>query len=249
MPSISKAALSVALAAGAVLGTACPAPRPSGLPGSADGVSSHDAKHPGEVKSNIARADYAGSAACARCHAKEYAAWLDSPMHRMTRDVRETTINAPFQGAVFDFRSDSVHFEQRGNERFMRLHQQQGADTLFRVTKVIGGRVREDFVGAEVDPAAPFGPARDAERILPVSYLPFDAEWRYKGYSVMVRERPELEAGVVWKTGCIFCHNTSPALSLLLDDLYGPRTLTKARRAWSSPTTSARATWSPTKTR
>lgn len=28
---------------------------------------------------------------------------------------------------------------------------------------------------------------------------------------------------MVWKTGCIFCHNTSPGLSLLLDDLYGPR--------------------------
>jgi predicted CXXCH cytochrome family protein len=38
----------------------------------------------------------------------------------------------------------------------------------------------------------------------------------------MVRERPALEPGVVWKTGCIFCHNTAPALSLLLDDMYGP---------------------------
>jgi predicted CXXCH cytochrome family protein len=143
-------------------------------------------------------------------------------MHRMTRDLRETQIRAPFEGTTFNFRSDSVHFEQQGGARFMRLHNESRPDTLFRVTKVIGGRVREDFVGAEVDPASPLGPARDAERILPVSYLSFNGEWRYKGYSVMVRERPQLEPGVVWKTGCIFCHNTSPALSLLLDDVYGP---------------------------
>ncbi len=179
--------------------------------------------HEGEVQSNILRADYVGSAACARCHAKEYAAWLDSPMHRMTRDVKQTQIHAPFTGHTFDFRADSVRLEQQGSERFMRLHRAQGQDSLFRVTKVIGGRLREDFVGAEVDPAAPLGPARDAERILPVSYLVFNGEWRYKGYSVMVRERPELEPGVVWKTGCIFCHNTTPTLSLLLDDVYGPR--------------------------
>jgi predicted CXXCH cytochrome family protein len=180
-------------------------------------------KHPGEVHSNITRADYVGSAACAGCHAKEYAAWLDSPMHRMTRDLHRSQIHAPFSGSSFQFRGDSVHMEQMGQERFMRVHPASGHDRLFRVTKVIGGRYREDFVGAQVDPSAPFGPAWDAERILPVSYLVFDGEWRYKGYSVMVRERADLEPGVVWKSACIFCHNSTPTLSLLLDDVYGAR--------------------------
>ena len=220
MGSVSKAALPIALVASSYLAGACHAPEP---PGSAASVSTTEAAHQGEVRSNITRADYAGSAACARCHVKEYAAWLESPMHRMTRDVQHTQIRAPFEGTTFNFRTDSVRLEQQGNERFMRLHGEQRADTLFRVTKVIGGRVREDFVGAEVDPASPLGPTLDAERILPVSYLSFNGEWRYKGYSVMVRERTQLEPGVVWKTGCIFCHNTSPALSLLLDDVYGPR--------------------------
>jgi predicted CXXCH cytochrome family protein len=144
-------------------------------------------------------------------------------MHRMTRDLQKTQISAPFAGNTFEFRADSVKLEQRDGQRFMRLHQAGAApsDTLFRVTKVIGGRYREDFVGLEVDPASPQGAARDVERILPVSYLVFNGEWRYKGYSVMVRERPALEPGVVWKTGCIFCHNTAPTLSLLLDDVYG----------------------------
>jgi predicted CXXCH cytochrome family protein len=186
------------------------------------GANARTVAHRGEVRSNIARADYAGSEACKSCHAREYTAWLDSPMHRMTRDLHHTQIAAPFTGAKFDFRDDSVKLEEISGERFMRLHHAAGKEELFRVTKVIGGRYREDFVGAEVDESAPLGAKVDAERILPVSYLSFNGEWRYKGYSVMVRERPALEPGVVWKTGCIFCHNTAPSLSLLLDDIYGP---------------------------
>ncbi|HEY0468543.1 MAG TPA: hypothetical protein VGC79_30320, partial [Polyangiaceae bacterium] len=183
------------------------------------------ATHAGEVRSNLLRADYAGSQACAGCHERQYAAWLDSPMHRMTRDVQKTQISAQFSGNTFDFQGDSVRLETQGGQRFMRLHGKAtpASDTLFRVTKVIGGRYREDFVGIEVDPASPLDAARSdtfAERVLPVSYLVFNGEWRYKGYSVMVRERSALEPGVVWKTGCIFCHNTAPALSLLLDDVY-----------------------------
>ncbi|HET7545794.1 MAG TPA: cytochrome c3 family protein, partial [Polyangiaceae bacterium] len=131
-----------------------------------------------------------------------------------------TRISAPFSGNTFEFRGDSLRFEQIDGQRFMRLQRAQQRDALFRVTKVIGGRYREDFVGVEVDETAPLGGARDVERVLPASYLSFNGEWRYKGYSVMVRERAALEPGVVWKTGCIFCHNTVPTLSILLDDIY-----------------------------
>ena len=215
MRLVRKAALFAALGCAACHGAS------SETAAAQRGTAAPVAKHAGEVRSNIARADYAGSAACAQCHAKEYAAWLGSPMHRMTRDLHHTRIHAQFAGDDFAFRNDSVHLEQLGSERFMRLHSARGRDSLFRVTKVIGGRYREDFVGAEVDPSLPFGAPWDAERILPVSYLVFNGQWRYKGYSVMVRERPDLEPGVIWKTACIFCHNTAPSLSLLLDDVYG----------------------------
>jgi len=116
------------------------------------------ATHQGEVRSNILRADYAGSATCGGCHEKQHAAWLDSPMHRMTRDLQRTQINAPFSGNTFDFRADSLRLEKLDEQRFMRLlgASKGKRDTLFRVTKVIGGRYREDFVGVEVDPDSPF---------------------------------------------------------------------------------------------
>ena len=43
--------------------------------------------------------------------------------------------------------------------------------------------------------------------------------WRYKGYSVMVGERPGLKAGGVWNQTCIFCHNTVPLLFTLFGAL------------------------------
>jgi len=220
MGPVRKAVLLVSVGLGCSALANCRAGQAEGPPASSPPP---NPAHAGEVQSNILRADYAGSEACADCHAREYAAWLDSPMHRMTRDLQKTQISAPFSGSSFDFKGDSLRLERIDGQRFMRLHGASKRDTLFRVTKVIGGRYREDFVGVEVDPESPLALARDVERVLPVSYLVFNGQWRYKGYSVMVRERPALEPGVVWKTGCIFCHNTAPALSLLLDDVYGER--------------------------
>lgn len=170
--------------------------------------------------SNVLRADYAGSQACAGCHAQIYDAWQRSPMHRMTRDQALTEVTAPFDGRSLQLGADVATLEQHDGRRFLGLAQ-GGVRSLFRVTKVIGGRYREDFVGEEVAVEAPLGPALDEQRVLPLSFLRFDGTLRYKGYSVMVRERHGLEAGLVWQRACILCHNTAPQLVALYDELYG----------------------------
>lgn len=166
------------------------------------------------------REDYVGSAACAGCHQSIYDAWLRSPMHRMTRQTAHTDIAAPFDGRSLTLGADVARLEQRGDSRFMAL-EREGQRSLFRVTKVIGGRYREDFVGEEVDPRAPDGAAIDAQRILPLSFLKFDGTLRYKGYSVMVRERHGLEPGLIWQRACVLCHNTAPSFVALYDELRG----------------------------
>ncbi len=58
--------------------------------------------------------------------------------------------------------------------------------------------------------------------MLPLSYLIFGKTWRYKGYSVMVKERAHLARhGAAWRQTCIFCHNTEPYLATVYDDLLG----------------------------
>src|SRR6185295_16474011 len=148
------------------------------------------------VSSNVTRADYAGSASCAACHGGIYQAWQHSPMHRMTRQLDETEIRAPFDGTQFRLGRDSAFVEQQAGERFLKLEGPEGV-RRYRVSKVIGGRYREDFVGVEVAGEA------GRERVLPLSFVFSTSSWRYKGYSVMLPERPALRAGPVWAATCI----------------------------------------------
>jgi predicted CXXCH cytochrome family protein len=214
--------LPAALLAAAVLAVACgpavaPPPPPQPIP-----VAPVD---PTSVSSNILREDYVGSAACAPCHAAIYERWSKSPMRRMTRLLSDVVPHAPFDGTTFRFKGDSVRMEEHDGRRYMRVFTQKSGSSLFRVTKVIGGRYREDFAGYEVGGseanAQPVGDPRD-ESVLPASFLLFSGKWRYKGYSVMVKERPYIEkGGAPWRQNCIFCHNTTPYLSTIYDDLLG----------------------------
>ena len=180
---------------------------------------------PGEfVSSTVRRADYAGSAACARCHGDVAAAWAASAMHRMTRLASAAQIQAPFDGRAFELQGDRAELLADGAERFVRVRSVAAGTHVFRVTKVIGGRVREDFAGVEVAAAradaATIGDPHD-ETILPVTWLLEPRTLRYKGYSVMAKDRPGLSAGPIWNQTCIFCHNTVPWLSTALGELAG----------------------------
>jgi predicted CXXCH cytochrome family protein len=168
---------------------------------------------PPSVQSNVTRQDYAGSAACESCHPGEIAAWRRSPMHRMTRDARDAEIRAPFDGRRWTFESDAAVLEKRGADRFVRL-ESSGAASTYRVTRVIGGRTREDFAGVDVAGGS-------EEVVLPVSFVYATGSLRYKGYSVMIHERATLHAGPVWSRTCIFCHNTVPELDRLVGAIAG----------------------------
>jgi predicted CXXCH cytochrome family protein len=165
-----------------------------------------------EVVSNILRGDYAGSRACADCHGAIYTAWEASAMRGMTRDAHGAAIRAPFDGASLRIGGDTVTIAMRGGERVMELVTPQRRET-FRVTKVIGGRYREDFVGLD---------ARGEEHVLPATFVFSTRSWRYKGYSVMVKERPAMSARGRWSQECIACHNTLPLATMLYDELFGP---------------------------
>jgi predicted CXXCH cytochrome family protein len=168
---------------------------------------------PAEVRSNILAADYAGSERCRDCHAALYDAWKRSPMHRMTRPLDPADVRAALSGD-FHFKGDAVRFEQRGTERWMHLSSARSGDHDYRITRVIGGRYREDFVGVE--------PGSSTELILPVTWVYATQSYRHKGYSVMNPERPALGAGPTWSQTCIDCHNTVPYFSVILGALHGP---------------------------
>src|SRR5262249_57146221 len=92
------------------------------------------------VQSNLLRADYAGSARCAPCHAEIAAAWAASPMHRMTRVPEQTDVRAPFDGRAFKFKDDTARVSTHDGARFVALSSAAFGDHVYRVTRVIGGR-------------------------------------------------------------------------------------------------------------
>ncbi|MGZ3452099.1 MAG: hypothetical protein ACXVEF_20995 [Polyangiales bacterium] len=173
---------------------------------------------PKEVTSNVERKDYAGSTACAPCHADLFERWNKTPMHNMTRAVDAAHVQAPFDGSAFRFKDDVATFLSVQGRRYMRLETKEKGVSLFRVTKVIGGHHREDFAGVEVagteEGAHTIG---ERDRVLPVSYMIEQRAFRYKGYSVMEKERPGLRASGEWRRRCIFCHNTEPYLDVMLN--------------------------------
>jgi predicted CXXCH cytochrome family protein len=170
---------------------------------------------PSVVTSNVLRSDYAGSNACAACHPAIFSAWQRSPMHRMTRTLDPSELHAPFEGS-FRFKADLVTLESRGDERWMHLASPARGSHDYRVTRVVGGRTREDFVGVEpsVNPSI--------EGVLPITWVFATRSFRPKGYSVMSAERPGLSAGPGWAQTCINCHNTVPYFTELYGALLGP---------------------------
>ena len=179
---------------------------------------------PPVVRSNILRADYAGSESCRACHRSLYQDWLGSPMRQMTRLPTTARIQAPFDGRTWRFKDDEARFDLQAGTRFVQIRSRRFGNHLYRVTRVIGGRTREDFAGVEVTSTQPdahiIGDSRD-EVILPASYFFETASFRLKGYSVMVRERPGLKAGAVWNQSCVLCHNTAPTFLSLWGALLG----------------------------
>lgn len=170
--------------------------------------------------SNVLPADYAGSAACAGCHADVAAAWSKTPMHNMTREAATASISAPFDGPALRFKDDRVDLAEAAGARFVSVRSKTEGDHVYRVTRVIGGHHREDYAGVEVGRVGDaLAKGEHDELVLPVSYLLFSKKFRYKGYSVMSKERPGLRAGPVWNRTCIFCHNTESYFSVLLGAL------------------------------
>ena len=182
---------------------------------SADGPTSPGGSS-GTVASNVTFDDYAGTQACASCHAPYVASWLRSPMHNMTREAKSADFKNPFDG-TFRLKDDEAKLTHDGAARFVSIDSKRFGKGVWQVTRVIGGHHREDYAGVPVESARAGTKVLGSEElVLPVSYVFAIGALRYKGYSVMVKERDGLRPGPVWRETCIFCHNTVPYLDTVL---------------------------------
>ena len=172
--------------------------------------------------SNIERRDYVGPQACARCHRKRYAQWQTSSHRSMNRLVTPTSsVMGDFSDAVVDYGGGRVLFTQSARGRFMTLENAAGIRRQYRVTRTIGWRYLQEYVGILVSGPEPEGHrAYSVEIRLPFGYWRRRRAWVHRQYfdSWHPEEYSDGELAIdpyapdyqPWAARCAWCHNTYP---------------------------------------
>ncbi|MBL8626355.1 MAG: ammonia-forming cytochrome c nitrite reductase subunit c552 [Myxococcales bacterium] len=167
-----------------------------------------------DAPSNVTDADYVGPATCARCHAEQAAGWRAGLHVTMTQPATRAAVRGAFDGRTLAYGGGQVRFAWRDDHPVMEMVDAGGAARRFRVTRTIGSRALQEYVGVlEGDPAAvevrlPFGWWRARAGWYPQPYYDswFDDEYaagapRFDAFA------PPTEA---WADRCAWCHNTYP---------------------------------------
>jgi len=172
---------------------------------------------------NTRRIDYIGPDACGGCHPDEYARWSKS-LHRVMNARAETA------GAVignFDtklaYDGGEVRFSREGGAYMMTM-EKAGARVRYRVTRTIGHRGLQEYVGVEESGATGreahpemerggFTPTRGVDEVR----LPFGWWPAYGGWAPQIAFDPWLDAldayapvREPWAERCPWCHSTYP---------------------------------------
>ena len=170
----------------------------------------------GEASSTILAADYIGPAACGDCHAEQLAAWtrgLHRTMNQRVDGRRAAPVLGDFGGAVVPYAGGEARFTRDVRGPVMTLA--RGDVVLaYRVTRTIGTRALQEYVGVLQGAGAPGEDAGEEVR-LPFAWWVRPAGWYPQPYfdPWFAREgdfdayAPVTEA---WATRCPWCHTTYP---------------------------------------
>jgi hypothetical protein len=172
-------------------------------------------------ESNIARADYIGPNACGECHAAQFAAWTTS-LHRLmnARADDPGAIIGDFNGARLTYAGGEARFERDLAGVTMTTRKGERT-TRYRITRTIGHRNLQEFVGVEDTTTAPGQRTGSAanERHGEEVRLPFGWWPRYGGWVAQPYFDPWLDEASFdayapvrepWAERCPWCHSTYP---------------------------------------
>ena len=171
--------------------------------------------------SNIRGADYVGPSACGTCHPDKHARWQQSLHRSMNRLVADdpSVVRGDFSGAGLRYAGGEVHFEPGPAMSFWKQGRQL---RRFRVTRTIGSRYLQEYVGVQTDgPEPPRDPIYATEIRLPFGFWVrargwihqqyydswYGAEWSADGEPTV--DPYQVDASP-WAARCAWCHNTFP---------------------------------------
>ncbi len=178
--------------------------------------------------SNIHRRDYVGPEVCGSCHKEKYEAWRDHPHSAMNADATPGSVVGDFSGRRLAYGDGEVEFDRRDGHYTMTLLRRGELVRRFRVTRTVGSRLIQMYMGVQTEGPEPAtdAVAYSAETKLPFAWWVRRKEWFPETYDELP-PTPEYDAqGQVtkaydfvnrrgegshnWKANCIRCHNTYP---------------------------------------
>lgn len=176
-----------------------------------------------DLYSNILREDYVGPDACGKCHQENHARWKQHPHSRMNALADAASVAGDFADARLPYAEGEAVFRNRDGGYSMEYFRQGKKVRAFKVTRTIGWRYLQEYVGIQTEGPEPPGDAlyREETRLkfgyvlrdkrwIPQSYLdsPDDGtEYKEDG---RLRYDPFEPERIPFNNRCIHCHNTYP---------------------------------------
>jgi hypothetical protein len=172
---------------------------------------------------NILAGDYVGPDTCGDCHEDKHDRWqhsLHASMNRLAGDPG--AVIGDFAYAHLEYGGGTVRFVHDARGYAMELTSSRGEERRFTITRTIGSRYLQEYVGIEErgpeprgDPVytreirLPFGWWVRAGRWLPRPYFDswYGGEYAPDGTIATDPFVPDREP---WATRCAWCHNTYP---------------------------------------
>jgi len=194
---------------------------------------------PDAAYSNVLPNDYLGPEACGKCHQQQHKLWSGHPHRFMNQLPAPASIKGDFADHVWTVRPGyTVTFSTSGPDYLMTVDRPAGKRTVYKVTRTVGSRFVQFYIGVQLEGVAPAGDqVYTVEHKLPFGYwmrmkrwLPgdyFDVtggdghEGLADGLPVVVGvDAPPRFAS--YGDSCVHCHNTYPhAYRLFRESLSG----------------------------
>jgi formate-dependent nitrite reductase cytochrome c552 subunit len=173
-----------------------------------------------EGYSNIERRDYVGPDACAECHDNRYRQWRGNLHRSMNQLADADAIVGDFDSAELRYAGGSARFENAAGKFTMAITGTDRQTRRFRVTRTIGSRYLQEYVGLMVEGPEPVGHALYSTEVrLPFGYWLRKDAWFHQQYFDSWYPAEYLDSGTLaidpfkvdsepWATRCAWCHNT-----------------------------------------
>jgi hypothetical protein len=174
--------------------------------------------------SNVLPADYVGPTSCRDCHEEKYSLWRSHPHSRMNSDPVANAVRGDFSGQRVTVPGGEVVFSTDGGHYFMTLERAGKLVRRYVVTRVVGSRFMQFYMGKQVDGPEPrTDQLYTEESKLPYGYWFRLARWFPENYfdpspgeldaagklAYDPFDTPRLNP---WRWSCMVCHNTYPYL-------------------------------------